>query len=144
MFELVVREAVASGVLQEAGANGLATPGHEPRLSPSQQAEADAFVAALRAGGASPPTEHIPSAALLAYLAERGLVEDTGGGVVFDSGVFADMLARVRAHLDANGSISLAEVRDLFGTSRKYAQAFVEHLDALRITRRVGDARILR
>jgi hypothetical protein len=32
----------------------------------------------------------------------------------------------------------------LFGTSRKYAQAFLERLDALRITRRVGDERVLR
>jgi selenocysteine-specific elongation factor len=43
-----------------------------------------------------------------------------------------------------NGSISLAEVRDLFGTSRKYAQALLEHLDALKLTRRAGDLRTLR
>jgi selenocysteine-specific elongation factor len=54
------------------------------------------------------------------------------------------MVARITAHLQANGSISLAEVRDLFGTTRKYAQAFLEHLDERRITRRVGDTRVLR
>ena len=42
------------------------------------------------------------------------------------------------------GSVTLAQVRDMFGTSRKYAQALLEHMDAERITRRVGDARVLR
>ena len=31
----------------------------------------------------------------------------------------------------------------MLGTSRKYAQALLEHMDAERITRRVGDARVL-
>jgi len=35
-------------------------------------------------------------------------------------------------------------VRDLFDTSRKYALAFLEYLDAKGVTRRVGDERVLR
>jgi selenocysteine-specific elongation factor len=81
---------------------------------------------------------------LLAYLAERGLVEETGAGVVFDADVHDDMIERVTEHLSANGSITLAEVRDLFGTSRKYAQALLEHMDSEKLTRRVGDTRVLR
>jgi selenocysteine-specific elongation factor len=54
------------------------------------------------------------------------------------------MVARVRAHLEREGTVTLAQVRDLFGTSRKYAQALLEHLDEQRITRRVGDERVLR
>ena len=38
----------------------------------------------------------------------------------------------------------LVEVRDRFDTSRKYAQALLEEMDARRITRREGDARMLR
>jgi selenocysteine-specific elongation factor len=41
-------------------------------------------------------------------------------------------------------TITLAQVRDLFGTSRKYAQAILEYLDETRVTRRVGDERVLR
>ena len=40
--------------------------------------------------------------------------------------------------------ITLAEVRDLLGTSRKYAQALLEHLDATGMTIRDGDYRRLR
>ena len=54
------------------------------------------------------------------------------------------MLATAREHAATSGAITLAEVRDLFATSRKYAQAFLEHLDALHITRRSGDARTFR
>ncbi|MBI5947905.1 MAG: selenocysteine-specific translation elongation factor [Chloroflexi bacterium] len=143
LFDIVVREAAAAGAFEERGP-GLARPGYAASLSARQQQEADAFVASLRAGRYSPPTDRIPDPPLLAYLAERGLVEDTGAGVVFDPGVFREMVAKVAAHIEANGSISLAEVRDLFGNSRKYAQAFLEHLDATKVTRRVGDARVLR
>jgi selenocysteine-specific elongation factor len=43
-----------------------------------------------------------------------------------------------------NGKISLAEVRDTFNTSRKYAQALLEHLDSIGETVREGDFRKLR
>jgi selenocysteine-specific elongation factor len=54
------------------------------------------------------------------------------------------MVDRIVAHLQANGTITLAQVRDLFGTSRKYAQVLLEHMDEERLTRRVGDERVLR
>jgi selenocysteine-specific elongation factor len=142
-FDLVVSHAVASGALSEAGA-GLAPPGYEPALTSTQHREVEAFLADIREGGASPPTDRVPPPPLLAYLADRGLVVDTGTGVVFEAAVFAGMLERMRSHISATGAISLAEARDLFGTSRKYAQAFLEHLDALHITRRNGDVRTLR
>jgi selenocysteine-specific elongation factor len=46
--------------------------------------------------------------------------------------------------IEQNGKASLAEVRDLLNTSRKYAQALLEHLDAIGITVRAGDFRKLR
>jgi selenocysteine-specific elongation factor len=54
------------------------------------------------------------------------------------------MTARIQETLRQNGKISLAEVRDLFNTSRKYAQALLEHLDALGVTVRDGDFRRLK
>jgi selenocysteine-specific elongation factor len=55
-----------------------------------------------------------------------------------------EMIARTTQWCKEHGEVSLAEVRDMFATSRKYAQAFLEHLDELRVTRRVGDVRVLR
>lgn len=53
-------------------------------------------------------------------------------------------MQQIVARLQANGSITVAQVRDEINTSRKYALALMEHLDAQRITRRVGDVRVLR
>ena len=43
-----------------------------------------------------------------------------------------------------HGKINVGQVRDRFQTSRKYALSLLEHLDQQRITRRVGDDRVLR
>jgi selenocysteine-specific elongation factor len=52
--------------------------------------------------------------------------------------------ARLTAVIQREGSITLARARDELGTSRKYAQAYLEHLDAEHITLRRGDERVLR
>ena len=41
-------------------------------------------------------------------------------------------------------AVTLAQLRDRLGISRKYAQALLEAMDANGITRRVGDERVLR
>ena len=51
---------------------------------------------------------------------------------------------RLVALLEAEGSVTLARVRDELGSSRKYVQALLEHFDAERVTLRRGDARVLR
>ena len=63
--------------------------------------------------------------------------------MVFAASVYNEMVDRLTAYLKKQGKITLGEVRDMFHTSRKYAQALVEHLDGEKITRRVGDDRVL-
>jgi selenocysteine-specific elongation factor len=47
--------------------------------------------------------------------------------------------------VDAEGAVTLGRLRDELRTSRKYAQALLEHLDAARVTRRLpDDSRVLR
>jgi selenocysteine-specific elongation factor len=53
------------------------------------------------------------------------------------------MVERVVSQLAEQGRITLAQARDMFGTSRKYAQALLEYLDEQRITQRVGEERVL-
>ena len=57
---------------------------------------------------------------------------------------YDEMVGRIVAHIQGNGSMTVAQVRDAFNTSRKYALAIMEHLDEKKITRRVGDERVLR
>ena len=39
--------------------------------------------------------------------------------------------------------MTAAEARDVLGATRKYILPLLEHMDAQRITRRVGDMRVL-
>ena len=54
------------------------------------------------------------------------------------------MVDRIQQEIRQKGRITLSEVRDLFNTSRKYAQAILEHLDAIGVTIRTGDFRTLK
>ncbi|MBI1296025.1 selenocysteine-specific translation elongation factor [bacterium] len=82
--------------------------------------------------------------ALLEALIEQDQLRRLQGNVLF-RGEDADiMFAQIRHFITAEGSISLAQARDLFNTSRKYVQAVLEEMDAQRITRREGDVRVLR
>jgi selenocysteine-specific elongation factor len=82
--------------------------------------------------------------ALLEMLIEQGRVVRVGSGLLYRAEEFEAMVAQVRAYVVEHGAITLSEARDLFDTSRRYAQAVLEELDARRITRREGDVRVLR
>jgi selenocysteine-specific elongation factor len=57
----------------------------------------------------------------------------------------ADVRQWVEAIVERDGAVTLATLRDELGTSRKFAQAFLEHLDATKVTvRRPDDSRVLR
>ena len=56
---------------------------------------------------------------------------------------FASILDTAKAHFAANDSLTLAQLRDLLNTSRKYSQAIIEYFDRLHITRKDGDVHYL-
>jgi selenocysteine-specific elongation factor len=58
--------------------------------------------------------------------------------------IHPDVLAEVQERVIALDEITIARLRDDLNTSRKYAQALLEHFDAARLTLRVGDVRKLR
>jgi selenocysteine-specific elongation factor len=84
-------------------------------------------------------------AAALAQLRATGRAVRVSGTLYAHADVAAATRARIVALLEHTGSATVAEVRDALGTSRKPAQAFLEHLDAQRVTRRLpDDRRVLR
>jgi selenocysteine-specific elongation factor len=55
----------------------------------------------------------------------------------------ADMRRLVRERLSQqSGGLTVAEIRDLLGTTRKYAVPLCEYLDQAGVTRREGDLRL--
>jgi selenocysteine-specific elongation factor len=142
-FNAALKRWLEAGLLIESAA-GARLPGHEVKLSPAQQAVAEAFLRDLDANPYSPKSESHPDEELLAYLVEKGQIVVLADGVVFSEAAYRDMVTRILSRLRERGRLTLAEARDMFDTSRKYAQALLEHLDAERVTQRVGEERILR
>ena len=66
-----------------------------------------------------------------------------GDDVLFRKSDYDRMVQAVIDYLKAHGTLTVAEFRDIFSTTRKYALALLEHLDTKRITVRDGDFRKL-
>ena len=77
-------------------------------------------------------------------LIEQGELVLVSQDVIFLKSDYDEMVSRIKQKLTAQGQITLAEVRDMLNTTRKYVQALLEHLDAIGVTMRDGDARKLR
>ena len=82
--------------------------------------------------------------ALARFLEERGRLVRLGDGMAVGAEAYARAHSIVVEECRRSGSIRLARLRDLLGSSRRSAQLLLERLDADGITRRVGDERVLR
>jgi selenocysteine-specific elongation factor len=100
------------------------------------------YVAALEASPFSPPDPVGVNRAELAELVRRGLVVEREG--VYFAPAAIDAAARRLAELlvDEPEGITVAQVRDGLGTTRKHALPLLAHFDATGVTRRRGDYRI--
>jgi len=80
---------------------------------------------------------------LYLYLLENDTLVKVSTDVFFEKEAYEKMVETILAELKNRGTLSVAQVRDLFNTSRKYALALMEHLDSINLTRRDGDVRRL-
>jgi len=146
-FNAIVARAVAEGRLAE-WQTLVHLPQHSVVFDAAQQKQVDELLALFRRQPYTPPSvadvEAQLSSDLLAALLEQGQMVKVSDDVLFLNETYQEMVQRVTEHMRCQGSITIAQVRDMFGASRKYALALMEHLDERRITRRVGDARVLR
>jgi selenocysteine-specific elongation factor len=112
-----------------------------PELAPLSAA-ALALEARLRSAGHEPPLDE--DADLLKALREHGRVVRLGPNMHVHPDALAAVERRVVEIIERDGQVTLAQLRDALDTSRKYAQAYLEHFDAAKLTLRRGDARVLR
>ena len=131
------------GVLVEEGAV-VRHASYRIHLAQEQQSRIDAFLHSLARNPYAPPSDLMPEPDLLNLLVEQRRVVKVSDGVVFSTPAYDEMVGRITTHIKERGKVTLAEVRDMFNTSRKYAQALLEYLDEKQITRRIGDERVLR
>jgi selenocysteine-specific elongation factor len=127
---------------------------HVIRLSAEQQRVVDGVEGEYQRAGAAPPaveetlakfgvkgTEKHELFQLL--LAEKKLVR-VKESLYFHAIALADIQSRLVAHLKEKKEIGPADMKDLFGVSRKYAIPLMEYFDSQRVTVRQGERRVLR
>ncbi len=147
LFNALMSKLAAEGVLVEAGPL-VALPDHAITFSPEEQRAVDGLLARFDREPHAPPSIKDCQAAVggevFAALVDLGELVTVSPEVAFRSGDYEKMVASVREMLAGGGSLTVAQARDHFNTSRRYVLAFLEHLDAIGVTVREGDARRLR
>ena len=140
-------ERAGAGEVARSGASGEragaeASADAPPALSP----DALRLEALLRESGFEPPIESELGdlAAELAGLRAAGRAVRVGRSLHYHREALAEIERRVVELCEREGQATIAGLRDELGTSRKFAQALLEHFDGAKLTRRVGDAHVLR
>ncbi len=129
----------------------VALADHTPKLSQRERKLKAELAEAYRAGGLAPPgpelwaskagADAVPD--LLSLLVDEERLVAIGPELYLDFDVAAELQRRVIERLSDGSRITMAELRDLLGTSRKYAVPIGEYLDRIGVTMREGDLRRL-
>jgi len=138
----------AEGIAAEAAAGGLIRlPDFVPTFSKPQQQQIAQLLRQFRENPYTPPgrgeAETLVGAEALAALIEQGQLVKLGENILFLRETCDAASAAIVAYLRAHGKITAAEARDLLGGTRKYILPLLEYMDAQKITRRMGDERVL-
>lgn len=119
---------------------------HQVRFDAEQQARIDHLRAQMAATPYTPPsyTEavQIVGERVLRALIEQGEIVQVQPDIIFSKTAYDTMLTVLLEMLAVQGQVTTAAFRDRFGTTRKYAIGFLEHLDSVGITKRVGEVRV--
>ena len=117
---------------------------HAIRLTPAQESKANRLREAMQSYIPPSYDEAVRTVGedVLHALIDIGEIVQIAPDVLLSREIYSQMVTGTLAAIDASGSVTVATVRDQFNTSRKYALALLEYLDALGVTRREGDARV--
>lgn len=126
-------------------------PGRKVELSGEESDLSQRVLNAVEAAGLTPPAlSSLPAVQGVKRQILEGVQRhliNQGKLVMLPSGLIlaASAMHKLRDDLAATGwqEFSVAEFKDHFGLSRKWAIPFLEHLDSTNVTRRVGDKRQL-
>ncbi len=147
VFDALMAQADVEEVVVDEGAV-VRLPSHTVQLTAEQRQRVEELLNRFREEPYAPPSvkesvELVGEPVLNVLLKRQELVQ-VSPDVLFLPETYKEMVRRIEDRIEAQGSITLAEVRDMFGSSRKYVQALLEHLDEVGVTKRVGDKRVLR
>jgi selenocysteine-specific elongation factor len=148
----LVDRLVARGAVV-ADRRAVAIRGHEPKLSQGERKLKNELAESIRRGGITPPDLGELTAAagarsgavpdLLALLCDENRLVRISPQLFLDVEIEAEIVRRVGNHLAGGQSVTMSELRDLLGTTRKFAVPLGEYFDRIGLTIREGDVRRL-
>src|SRR5207253_9830173 len=136
------------GVVAEATTgSSIRLPNFKPGFTGEQQQKVTQLLQRFRASPYTPPgraeAEAMVGTEVLGALIEQGQIVKIGDGVLFLRETYDEAIATLIQYLREHGKMTVPEARDVLGATRKYILPLLEHMDALKITRRLGDERVL-
>ena len=147
LFNACMQKWVQMGMLEEDGLY-VHIPGHTIQFSSQQKRLIERLLSRFASAPYAPPTVKQCQAEigeeLFTALIDLGELVAVSPEVAFRRSDFEKMVDELREKLKRQGTITVAEVRDHFNTSRRYVLAFLEYLDSQGETVREGDVRRLR
>ena len=152
VFEAMLEQLVGDGRLR--ARDHLALTSHQVTLSPEETRASQAVQALLGDAGLRPPApvairEQLECDAAVLDRVLKLLVRQQRvvrvGALVFDSAALETLKQNVLElkSLDGPGTIDVGTFKHRYGISRKFAIPLLEYLDRERVTRRVGQQRIV-
>ena len=143
VFDTLLAAAMAQDLIVDAGAT-LRSPAFRIALDPARRQQADRWLAAMNATPYTPPpaADFGIDSETLAALAHNQEIIRASDAVAYSTEAWGALVTDTLAFIDAHSTMTMAQFRDHFGASRKYAQAALEHMDRLKLTRRSGDDRV--
>jgi selenocysteine-specific elongation factor len=146
-FPMVLTALLAEGRLEDR-LGAIALPGHRVAMDAGDGA-AGKLLELLGREPFAPPslTEAMQQSGagpeVVRALAQSGAIVRLSDDIAFTQEGYANAVGIVKELIAATGSVTVAQLRDRMGASRRPVLALLEHLDGAKVTRRVGDLRIL-
>jgi selenocysteine-specific elongation factor len=151
VFDAALQEALRAGAVLSHGAI-IAAPGHAPQPAPTQlDALAQLRTVFEHAGLELTAPEALPAAlarradlsSLIRFLEREGSLVRAAPGLWMGAEAASRGVAAIRTQLPPGQPLGVAQFRDVLGLSRKHLLPLLEYFDAIGITRRMGDERVL-
>jgi selenocysteine-specific elongation factor len=152
LFQKVIgRRREEGGSAAEKGRIRLAS--HRPRLGEEEEKTKSALERTYREAGLQPPSlpdvlqkmgkDPKRTSDLVRLLMDEGILIRVKGDLLFHRESHEKAKEMLVGRLGQDPTLSVAQFKELLGISRKWAIPLLEHFDEIKLTRRVGDDRVL-
>ena len=124
-------------------------PSSKPKISPEQKILISKILKIIKDNPLNPPDEKklnsqiTESKEIIDFLIQEGEIIKLDEGILLENKNYDMMKNKLIDFLKINGSISISQVRDLLGISRKYIIPLLNKMDQEKITQRKENNRIL-